>query len=150
MSEEPSSQPVPVLSYYPEDRSAALRRLVRLVLMVGAANGLLGAISFIANFLPPWSIPPRVLDGSILAGQVIAWLTLSISCLVVLKSGSGRMVAVSAQVIALLLDACYYVRQAYLYGELGYTILMATSVLSDWLLPLLVIVVLLRQEMRPR
>jgi len=121
--------------------------LVRLVLWVGAANGLLSAITSVTGFLPPWSIPPQTLDAAIMIGEVMAWLAVGISCLVILKTGLGSNVAISAQGAALLMDACYYIRQVFLYQNIGTIIWAAGAVLADWLLPILVVLVLLRQEM---
>jgi hypothetical protein len=148
MSDEPHVNPLPTLSYYTEEQSPALRLLVRLVLLAGAANGVVSAISCIAGFLPPWSIPPQAVDVALLIGQVLAWLTAAISYLVFIKTGNARMIAISAQGAALLLDACYDVRQIFLYPQFGYGIVMATAMIADWLLPLPVIVILVRPDMR--
>jgi hypothetical protein len=149
MNDDPEIAPIPTLNYYSEEQSPALRLLVRLVLLAGALNALLNAISFIGGNFPPWSPPSQLVDFAILIGQVPAWLTVAISCFVFLKSRRGRAVIISAQSAALMLDTCYYFRQILQYPQLGNIAVMLAAIASDCLLPSLLVVILLRRDMRP-
>jgi hypothetical protein len=152
MSDEPKTPPVQVLAYYPEDGSASLRFLVRLILLAGAVNAGISAVSYASGYLTGWSSPPPPLeiDLVLVIGQVITWLTVAVWYLVLMNAGPGRLIAMIAQGIALLLDAGYFARQIFQYPQFFNTINMLASLVGDWVLPALIFTVLIRRDLRPR
>ncbi len=140
--------PLPVLGYYPQERSAALRMLVRLVLIVGLVNGLLSAISFAGGLIEGSPPLPPLIDVAIGVGQVIAWVGVSVSCAIVVVAGRGQTFAIGAQLAAVFVDACYFGRSMFQNDQLVSFIVLVCEMMSDWLLPLLVVLVLWRQDMR--
>jgi len=151
MSDEPNVNPVPTLSYYTEEQSAALKMLVRLLLLAGTANAFLTAIFSTAEVFERWPPWAQILGDAILALQVIVALVVAALCLTVMITGRARIAAIVAIGVAIVLDACNYAQS--ILQNAPATIPNIVENISffaqDCLLPLLTVVILIRTDMRP-
>jgi hypothetical protein len=150
MPDEKPNHPIPALAYFPHQRSPALDKLVRLVVLFGAVNGLFSVFIFGFDLLGGGGTPLEWIDIGINIGQMFFWLAAAVSCVIVVLTGRGRGAAITAQAVAFSIDVCFYLRMIQQSGSpppMSVQVLQTMAeIASDSLLPLLVVLVLIRPE----
>jgi hypothetical protein len=169
MSNGVRTEPVPTLEYYEGQRSGPLPRLVRLVLLAGAAGALATAISafltilmvwphFRAALRNPFSSPIEDFSCGVLFLAFLSPAGASVGCLLLLRSSStkvftlwaeGGMIAVKASYAAIALYDYASTRPPHFPGLWkDYQITQTTAdFLSSAVLPVLIILVLLGKDL---
>jgi hypothetical protein len=170
MSNDLRTGPVPTLGYYEGERSTSAQFLVRLVLLVGAASALMDTVGHSAVLLRSWSEARRAFTSAapssveglsvvVTGAQILLSLAATLGCLILATTARGILFTLAAEAGLIGLLAASLVLQTFNYLTLGAhgTYFFATLIMQlgstfihASLIPSLVIVVLVRRDLRPR